>query len=380
MADSHNKPHPAALAAVMRAGVTPQAVYQARLGFARRSYMARTGGLGAAFIMFAAVMSEKDASFWVWFGPTLFCLAWPPLAWWMARESPNPRDLERRNLLTDQFLVGIWLAPMEFSLLPCVLALAMTSMNTVAGGGWRLLVRGLMLLAAGLGLGILVYGFRWHPHTSLLGMAGSIPLLIFQPVAVGYVAHAAITSLNRKRCELERLSQHDGLSGLYNRLYWDQLARQEFARFKRSDEPVVLVMADLDHFKRINDSFGHAAGDEAIRRLAASFRRVLRESDICGRYGGEEFVVVLPNTGVEAAREVIERLRLDMQQHPLLDEVLVTASFGMAGLTRDIGSVEEWVRLADHMLYEAKHRGRDQVVDVSEVTSTGMGRLEILNA
>ncbi len=380
MANTDTMPREAAAAAALRAGAPPPAVHEARLGFARRSFKARAGGLGAAFIMFAAVMSEKDASFWVWLGPFLYCQAWPSLAWWLARGSPNPRDQERSNLLTDQFLIGIWLAPMEFSLLPCVLALAMTSMNTVAGGGWRLLVRGLVLLAAGIGVGILLYGLRWVPHTSMRGLLGSIPLLVFQPVAVGYVAHAAIRSLNKKRYELERLSQHDGLSGLYNRLYWDQLARLEFARFKRSDEPVVLVMADLDHFKRLNDSFGHAAGDEAIRRLAASFRRVLRESDICGRYGGEEFVIILPNTGVAAARDVIERLRLDMQEHPLLDEILVTASFGMAGLTSEVASVEDWVRLADHMLYEAKHRGRDRVVDVSEVTDTGLGRLKILNS
>ena len=353
------------------------AVHASRLGFAKRSYWARTGGLATAFIMFAGVMAQKDAPFWVWVGPTLYCFAWPPVAWWMARRASNPRDVERLNLLVDQFLIGIWLVAMEFSLLPCILGVVMTCMNTIAGGGFRLLWRGVVLQALGFGLGILIFGFDVQLETSIETILWSIPLLVFQPVAVGYVAHSAIGALNKKRYELERISQHDGLSGLYNRMHWEQQVRSEFARFRRKGEPAVLVLADLDHFKRLNDTYGHAAGDEAIRRLAASFRRVLRETDVSGRYGGEEFGILLPNTTVADAREVIERLRRDMRTHPLVDEVMVTASFGMVQLNEKIASVEEWIRLSDIGLYQAKNLGRDRMVDVDDLTESTVARLEI---
>ena len=352
------------------------ALLASRLGFARRSYWARTGGLAAAFIMFAGVMQQKDAPFWVWVGPAVYCFAWPPAAWWMAQRASNPRDVERLNLLADQFLIGIWLVAMEFTLMPCILGIVMTSMNTIAGGGFPLLWRGLLLQALGFALGILVYGFHVHLETSVTTILWSIPLMVFQPVAVGYVAHSAIRALNKKRFELERISQHDGLSGLYNRMYWEQLVRTEFVRFRRNGDPAVLVLADLDHFKRLNDTYGHAAGDEAIRRLASSFRRVLRETDVSGRYGGEEFGILLPHTTVADAREVIERLRRDMRAHPLVDEVMVTASFGMVQLTRDIASVEEWIRLSDIGLYEAKNLGRDRMVDVADLTISTVARLE----
>ena len=352
------------------------AMRESRMGFARRSLFARIGGLSGALVMFAGVMLQKDAAWWVWLGPSLYCIFWPQLAWQMAKRAENPRDVERGNLLTDQFLIGAWLVPMEFNLLPCILAIVMTSMNTVAGGGWRLLLRGLLLQAMGVGLGVLIYGFHWAPTTSTLTILASIPLLVFQPLAVGYVAFSAIKALNKKRFELERINQHDGLSGLFNRMYWEQLVRAEFVRFQRHQEPAVLVLADLDHFKRLNDTYGHAAGDDAIRRLAASFRRVLRETDVSGRYGGEEFGILLPNTQIDAAREVIDRLRRDMRQNPLVDDVVVTASFGMIQLTSDIISVEEWIRLSDKGLYQAKNLGRDRWVDVGALRDSTVGRLE----
>ncbi len=355
---------------------TQQSVHESRLGFARRSFYARTGGLGCALLMFAAVMIEKNASWLLWLGPAVYCLAWPPLAWWLARRAANPRDVERLNLLADQFLIGIWMVPMDFSLLPVVLAVVMTGMNTVAGGGLRLLSRGVAVQLIGVVLGVAIYDGQWLPATSLTVIVAAIPLLVFQPLAVGYVAFTAIHALNIKRYELEKLSQHDGLSGLYNRMHWEKLVRNEFSRFKRSSEAAVLVMVDLDHFKAINDTHGHPAGDEVIRRLATSFNHILRETDISGRYGGEEFGILLPGTSASAAREVVERLRRDWVERPLLNGQNVTASFGLVELDDEIESVEHWIRLTDSMLYRAKRLGRNQVVDLSQLSDSAWAKLE----
>lgn len=334
-------------------------------------------GLALGFLMFAAVMYQRQAPLWYWIGPVLHSFAMPHIGWWLARRATNPREAERINLLVDHFLSGIWMAPMGFSLLPCVLSVTLTSMDSLAGGGGRLVWRGLILQAIGVALGVAVFGFVWQPESSLMTVLACLPVLIFQPFVVSFVALSAIRQLTVKGIELERLNRHDGLSGLFNRSHWEQMVRAEFARFRRSGEPVVLVLADLDNFKRINDTYGHAVGDETIRRFAATLRGVLRETDVCGRYGGEEFGILLPLTGAIAAKEVIERLRRELHKHPLIEEAVVTASFGMVELDRNFVSVEEWLRVVDKMLYQAKHLGRDRVVELDELTDSALATLEV---
>ena len=338
-----------------------------RLEFAHTAYYIRIAGLGIAFIMFAGVMVGKDASVWRWLGPALYCFGWPHLAWALARRAANPAAAERRNLVTDHFLIGAFMVAMEFNQVPCILASALTCMNSLAGGGWRLLTRGLMYHALGVLAGVAVYGFAWQIQSSPLTVLASVPLMVFHPLAIGHMAFKVVTTLNQKRLEAERLSRQDGLSGLNNRMYWEHLVRAEFARFRRSGEVAVLAFCDLDHFKRINDTYGHAAGDEVIRRLAASFNRVLRETDISGRTGGEEFGILFTGTTTSEAVQVIERLRADIQKYPLLDEELVTASFGLAELASDLQNVEQWMQRADRMLYQSKHGGRDRVSEFAEL-------------
>ncbi len=344
---------------------SPEAL-QNHLGFARRSYLSRMVGLALGFVMTAAVFIQNATPAWMWIGPALHCFVGPHVAWWLARRATNPREAERRNLLADHFLGGVWMALMQLNLLPSVLAVSLLSMDTMAGGGVSLVVRGLVLQALGIALGVVLFGLHIQLDAARWTVLACLPLLVCQPILISHIARKAIHRLKQQSLALEHQSQHDGLSGLYNRSHWEQLVRAEFARFRRQGQPAVLVMADLDHFKRINDLHGHAAGDQAICRFAAALNRVLRETDVCGRYGGEEFGVLLPMTSADAARDVLDRLRRDLHAQQLLDGALVTASFGVAELTADVPNVEAWLRLADQMLYRAKHRGRDCVVVLGE--------------
>ncbi|WP_394787525.1 diguanylate cyclase [Rhodoferax sp.] len=339
---------------------------QNHLAFARRSYLSRIGGLTLGYVMVAAVLYQNDAPFWAWVWPALHCFVGPHLGWWLAQRSPRPREAERRNLLADHFFGGLWMVLMQFNLLPCVLTISLLSMDSMAGGGVRLVLRGLAWHALGTALGIALFGWHWQPQSSLLTVLACLPLMVCQPILISYIARKAIQRLKKQSLELRYQSQHDGLSGLFNRSHWEKQVRLEFARFRRHGESAVLVLADLDHFKRINDLHGHAAGDDAIRHFSAALSRVLREIDVCGRYGGEEFGVLLPLTSAHAARDVLDRLRRDLHTKPLLDQALVTASFGVVELSADIPSTEAWLRLADQMLYRAKHLGRDCVVVLGE--------------
>ena len=352
-------------------------VLQRHRDFARRSYLSRMVGLALGFVMLSVVFVQNQAPPWMWIGPALHCFLGPQLGWWLARRAGNPRNAEQRNLLADHFLGGLWMAAMQFNLLPCVLTLSLLSMDSMAAGGARLLRWGLLWQAGGLGVGIAVFGWHWQPEPSLLIVLAGMPLMVCQPILISYIARRAIRRLEEQSLELRYQSQHDGLSGLLNRTHWEQQVRAEFARFRRHGEPAVLVLADLDYFKRINDLHGHAAGDEAIRRFAAALNGVLRETDVCGRYGGEEFGLLLPLTSGTAAREVLDRLRRDLHERPLLDAELITASFGVAELSIEVSSVEAWLRLADQMLYRAKHLGRDCVVVLGEpAAATAPGSLQ----
>lgn len=163
---------------------------------------------------------------------------------------------------------------------------------------------------------------------------------------------------------LEQKAQIDGLSGLWNRRYFEQRLQQEVSEAIRHGQPVALLMCDLDRFKRINDRYGHPFGDSVIERMAQILSSG-RSSDIACRYGGEEFGVILPNTGLDEAAEVAERYRaaIESQVWPIDPDLVVTASFGACDMQSIRGpqSAETLVACADAALYRAKERGRNCV-------------------
>lgn len=331
------------------------------LGFARRNYLARSFGLLLGLVGVATALHMQHAPAWMWVPPVLHCLLWPHLAWWLAKRAADPGVAEQRNLLIDHACGGAWTALMSFSVVPAAAALGLMSMNSMASGGSSLLRRGLLAHAAGVLLGVLIFGLRWQPETDLWTALACVPMLLLQPVAIGHTASLAVRKLSRKHSELERQSRHDGMSGLYTRTHWESLVRAEFRRCQRSGQTATLVLTDLDHFKHINDDFGHAAGDDVIRRFAELLRSGLRLADVPGRYGGEEFGILLPDTSIAEAREVVERLRERLHGAPLMAGRVVTASFGAAELGPEIQHADAWVRMADQMLYRAKHLGRDRL-------------------
>jgi diguanylate cyclase (GGDEF)-like protein len=167
--------------------------------------------------------------------------------------------------------------------------------------------------------------------------------------------------LARKERHLRELTLTDPLTGLANRRRLDEFLRAELLRLRRSGAPLAAVMADLDHFKRVNDSHGHAVGDEVLRRFASLLRDRVRQTDLPARLGGEEFIVVLPMTDLAGALTCAEQLRCltEQMRAPGLTAPL-TASFGVAQ-HRPGESIDELLRHADRALYAAKRDGRNRV-------------------
>ena len=163
--------------------------------------------------------------------------------------------------------------------------------------------------------------------------------------------------------ELKTASRVDGLTGLYNRRYWQERFDEMHKLCVRREKPSTALMLDIDHFKRINDTYGHQAGDKVIKMLAALIKRCVRETDLAGRYGGEEFAIILNDSSVEDAKIVAERIRQLAQRLVVEHEgesISFTVSLGLAQFTPDFKGALAWLECADQALYEAKENGRNQ--------------------
>jgi diguanylate cyclase (GGDEF)-like protein len=183
--------------------------------------------------------------------------------------------------------------------------------------------------------------------------------MIFQPV---------IRRIEVFTGEILRLATIDPLTGLPNRRGFFERAEIEINRARRYDRKMSLVMLDADHFKRINDAYGHASGDEALRLLAETLAGTLRASDLAGRLGGEEFAVLLPETDCAGARQLAQRVRMNIAAAPLMIggvQVALTVSMGVAAVPMDglpEAAIEQALREADEAMYRAKAEGRNRVV------------------
>ena len=176
----------------------------------------------------------------------------------------------------------------------------------------------------------------------------------------------ANAELQTKQRELERLTRLDGLTGLFNRNTFVELTRQELDRAQRQGSETALLLLDLDHFKRVNDTWGHPAGDAVLRHVASIASRTVRSTDLVGRLGGEEFIVLLPATSLEAARKLAEKLRQRLEASPTPWEpspLVVTASIGVSGCAAiEKRNFDALYTEADKALYLAKTRGRNRVM------------------
>ncbi len=174
------------------------------------------------------------------------------------------------------------------------------------------------------------------------------------------IVAARTQELTEKNQQLEKLAITDRLTGLYNRHYLDRVCEHEFATAQRYGNAFSLILLDVDLFKQVNDQYGHAVGDAVLVDIAHILRQRVRETDVVGRWGGEEFLVICPNTTQQGACEVAEVLRERIAHHSFADVGQRSASFGVASYRADDTLTSLYVR-ADQALYQAKAGGRNQV-------------------
>jgi diguanylate cyclase (GGDEF)-like protein len=244
----------------------------------------------------------------------------------------------------------------------------------------RLWLQGLLIGLAGLLSGVLIWRqFRLLDHRlihRIKALEADMAKTDLDPTLLAHRAEideidamrnelaALLKRLTAQHTELERLATTDSLTGLGNRRFLFERLGQEVYRARRYHTPLSLLLFDIDHFKRINDGWGHAVGDHVLREIARETHQSLRKADTAGRYGGEEFIVLLPETDLAEAVALAHRLNREISRKVIKPErgspILVTVSVGVATLA-PAESGEELVQRADQALYRAKQAGRDRV-------------------
>lgn len=196
------------------------------------------------------------------------------------------------------------------------------------------------------------------PLTDTMGRVTHLCLIIYDVTDVA-VSRIELESMNG---QLRTLSKTDFLTSLNNRGFWEEALINEYKRIKRSGHHSTLLMCDIDHFKRVNDTYGHAAGDAVIQHVAAAVKKNLRSTDVAGRYGGEEFAVLLLDTTVDQAMFFAERLRKNVEAMAVEynQQILkVTVSIGVAEYREEMDEYRDWIEAADKALYQSKATGRN---------------------
>jgi diguanylate cyclase len=330
--------------------------------FARRMYLPRTLGLAVGSICVGGGLWEIGAPLWVWLVLAAHSFLWSHIAYRIARRSDDPYRAELHNLIFDSACGGAWVAAIGFNVVPSAVMVAMLAMDKAAVGGMRFLARCLAAQLAVALLVALVTGVELNLASHRIAELCSLPLLLTYPVTVGYTAYRLARRVRQQNDLLSAMSHIDGLTRVPNRMHWEQAVANEFQRCRRIGHSSAVMMLDIDHFKQVNDEHGHQTGDAALRAVAAILRDTLRLSDLPGRYGGEEFGVVLPGIDAEGAAAIAERIRRRIEMSVLEDTpgVRVTASIGYAALAPDDNDHGAWIARADRALYAAKAAGRNR--------------------
>lgn len=373
-----------------------QATLQRRqASWIRTNYLLRTGSFGMSFVALLLELWGR-ASPATWIPLALMFLVYPHVATVVTRRAVEPLPVEYRLITLDALLIGMAVAALHFPLWLTFTLWLGSALNSAIFDGARGLLHATIALMLGALISIAAFGFRLLPDQ---GWASTLLLIVGMSaylLAIGLASHARTQQMrlareklrlgeqalsesnerlqnqlsenNRLQAQLAEQAIRDPLTGLFNRRYLETIGPRELSRCERDGSGLALMMIDIDHFKSINDRYGHLGGDEVLKALAAILINSVRGTDIACRFGGEEFLLLLPNMGAQGATDRAEQWRAAFEAMTVEsngDQIKATLSIGVALHPRDGNVIEALTRAADSALYRAKAEGRNRVVLVT---------------
>lgn len=328
------------------------------------SYIPRIFAYFIGLIVVVALFQVNDSQYrnnpWLLSILAIVCLSWPHIAYLWAKKTDRVYEAITNSLLFDSFFGGIWFPFMSFELVPCTVFITVFMINNISAGGGKLLTKGLVIMVIASLFTSLLINPVIKLESQFIIIVFCIPMIIIYPMVLAYINYKLTRLMMKQSDKLLRISRHDDLTNLYSRRYWEQRLLEEFKRCQRSKENACVMMVDVDHFKNINDTYGHLVGDNVLKQFG-KLLKTLRASDIAGRYGGEEFAVLLPNSSLQESQLVAERLRQDIESTTFDSVEKCTVSIGIAELNTDYKDAYKWLDNADKALYQAKEGGRNRV-------------------
>ncbi len=361
--------------------------------FVLANHRVRTVSFVIAFAIFAAYFFDQHVGPLTWGLLLTQFFVYPHLLFWRARRAAHPMDAELKNLLIDAFCFGVWCAAAEFPVWVTFVFFNCVLMNVAFYRNLFGASQAALFFISGVLLWVGVAGWRFEPFTDSLTTQFCIAGFFIYSMMISSAAYQRSINLRDTRRQLRQREQalytanadlqvqlnenhklqaqlkeqanRDPLTGLYNRRYLDSTIARELAHAKREGQPLWLMLIDIDHFKAINDTYGHPMGDEVIKGLAHLLHDKARADDVVCRYGGEEFLLLLPNMQQPIALARAEQWRQAFADMVIAHDGLqirATLSIGMAdypvhGLTQ-----EDLIGNADRALYRAKSQDRNCVV------------------
>jgi len=359
----------------------------------RTNHRLRTVFFALTFVTVGIHLWSRDVSPALWGFLVLQFLVYPHLVFWRAWRARESQQAELDNMVIDTALIGMWVAVLQFPLWPSFALWVCTSLNVaISRGAKGMLVAPLAFLGGAL-LSVALFGLHVSPDTGWLVTLICVIGVSSYLMAIASTAydrnqqlrntrerlrlgeqtlHTANETLQRQlsdikilQAQLNEQAIRDPLTGLYNRRYLDTIATREMARCEREAQYLSIVIIDLDHFKQVNDTYGHQGGDEVLKRLATMLLEKIRATDVACRYGGEEFLLLLPNMPQD-----IGLLRADQWRSAFAAiaipfgefNIQATLSIGVATYPNNGASVEELIRCADVAMYRAKTEGRNRTI------------------
>lgn len=355
------------------------------------NYRNRSVFFALLFVALGAHMASKDYSVMVWSFFALQFLVYPHVLYWRAKRASDAGRTELNHMLLDTLMLGVWAAVLEFPLWITFILVVASTINLAMFRGLKGVLIALAVMATGVSMVVATTGLHVSLHTSGPVTAFNIACIFLYLMVVASGAHTRTLKLQETRARLRSSEQalqsanlilkqqldeihalqirlreqanRDALTGLYNRRYLDSTMARELARCQREGQALSLILMDIDHFKQINDTYGHQAGDEVLKHLAMMLQT--RATDIACRYGGEEFLLLLPGMQQVVAQERAELYRKTFEKTVITFgdfRIQVTLSVGIATYPGHGVTSDALFRSADQALYRAKSGGRNRVM------------------
>ena len=356
-------------------------------------WVIRSVGFLIVLLLLAIHLWGQEPPLWAWVLLGVQFLLYPHLIYLRARRAGNPRQAELQHLWLDSFLFGAWAAWLGFPFFIAFALFISSAVNNAIFRGVSGIFWAIGLFAAGALLGGTLGGWQFQPQESTVVMLIFMLGLSVYLLSIGVLAHrrtlalrktreslraseSALQALNgalserlheieRLQVELREQAIRDPLTGLFNRRYLQSTLDREWARCQREKLPLCVALLDIDHFKQINDRYGHGVGDQVLIRLAQLLNDSIRREDLACRYGGEEFLLLLPGMGVD---EAYERAQVWRQAFAALEiwvngaRLSLSLSVGVAVAPLHASEPDALIHQADLALYAAKAQGRNRVL------------------